>query len=300
MGKLKTSLGILLVLFLISLGISQLLKIEIGDKIAIIKISGAIVSESAKIPFQTSLATSSKIIEFLEAAEKSTAIKGVILEINSPGGTVLASKEIAEKVKNLKKPVVALIQDIGTSGGYWVASAADKIVADPLSITGSIGVISAYLEFSDLMEKYGVTYEGLKSGTYKDIGSPFKKLTNEERKILQKKIDRIHEYFVKEVAANRKLPEKNVRELATGVYYLGEEAKELGLVDYLGNKELAINITKQLAGITEASIVTYEETQSILDILSKLESAGAFYFGKGFASELRETNLERSLEIKTM
>jgi len=289
---------LLAILFLASLGASKLLSIEIGDKIAIVKIQGAISSDSMKIPFQTSIATSSKIVEYLEAAEKSNAIKGIILEINSPGGTVLASKDIADKVKSIEKPVVALIRDMGTSGGYWVASAADKIVADPMSVTGSIGVISAYLEFSELFEKYGITYEGLKSGELKDIGSPFKKLTDEERKILQSKIDRIHEYFIKEVSTNRKLSEADTRELATGVYFLGEEAKELGLVDYLGSRELAINVTKDLADIEEASIVTYEETTDLLSLLSKLETAGAYYFGKGFAAELKDSRVEKRLELE--
>ncbi len=297
MSRLSTSFGILVILFFVSLGMSKLLSFDFGNKIAVIKISGAIVSESTKIPFQTALATSSKIIGFLDEAQKSDAVKGIILEINSPGGTVLASKKVAEKVKSIDKPVVAYIRDMGTSGGYWVASAADKIVADSLSITGSIGVISSYLEFSDLMEKYGVTYEGLKSGAHKDIGSPFKKLTDEERKILQKKLDAIHEHFIRAVAENRGLPENKVRELATGVYYLGEEAKDVGLVDYLGGKDLAINVTKELAGITDAKIVTYEETPTLLDFFSKLESAGAFYFGKGFATALSEAKIERGLPL---
>lgn len=297
MNKLGFTLMLLAILFLVSLGASKLLSVEIGNKIAIVKIQGAISSDSMKIPFQTSVATSSKIVEYLKSAEESKSIKGIILEINSPGGTVLASKDIADKVKSIDKPVVALIRDMGTSGGYWVASAADKIVADPMSVTGSIGVISAYLEFSELFEKYGITYEGLKSGELKDIGSPFKKLTDQERKVLQGKLDRIHEYFIKEVSANRKLSEADTRELATGVYFLGEEAKELGLVDYLGNRDLAINITKELAGIDEASIVTYEETTDLLSLLSKLETSGAFYFGKGFAAELKETKIERSLPV---
>ncbi len=297
MNKLGFTLMLLAILFLASLGASKLLSVEIGNKIAIVKIQGAISSDSMKIPFQTSVATSSKIVEYLEAAEESKAIKGIILEINSPGGTVLASKDIADKVKSIEKPVVALIRDMGTSGGYWVASAADKIVADPMSVTGSIGVISAYLEFSELFEKYGITYEGLKSGELKDIGSPFKKLTDKERNVLQGKLDRIHEYFIKEVSANRKLSEADTRELATGVYFLGEEAKELGLVDYLGNRELAINITKELAGIDEASIVTYEETTDLLSLLSKLETSGAFYFGKGFAAQLKETEIQQQPKI---
>lgn len=298
MNKLGFTLMLLAILFLVSLGASKLLSVEIGNKIAIVKIQGAISSDSMKIPFQTSIATSSKIVEYLEAAEESKAIKGIILEINSPGGTVLASKDIADKVKSIEKPVVALIRDMGTSGGYWVASAADKIVADPMSVTGSIGVISAYLEFSELFEKYGITYEGLKSGELKDIGSPFKKLTDKERNVLQGKLDRIHEYFIKEVSANRKLSEADTRELATGVYFLGEEAKELGLVDYLGNRELAINITKELAGIDEASIVTYEETTDLLSLLSKLETSGAFYFGKGFAAQLQDSRVEKRVEFE--
>ncbi len=298
MGRFRTALGILVVLFLVSLGISKILAFDIGNKIAVIKISGAIVSDETKIPFQSTLATSSKIIEFIEDADKSDSVKGIVLEINSPGGTVVASKDVADKVKSVNKPVVALIRDVGASGAYWVATAADKIVADPMSITGSIGVISSYLEFSDLMDNYGVTYEGLKSGKYKDIGSPFKKLTGDERGILQKKLDLIHDYFISEVAANRKLSEDKTRQLATGVYFLGVEAKDLGLVDELGGKDLAINITKQLAGITDASIVTYEETESLLDVFSRIESSGAYYFGRGFAAQLQDSRVEKRLEFE--
>ena len=228
---------------------------KLTDKIAVIPINGLIASGSTKVPFQKTGADPKSIIGYIEDANEDRSIKGILLDINSPGGTVVASRQIADAVKKSEKPVVAFINEIGTSGGYWIASASDKIIADPLSITGSIGVIAAYLEFSELFEKYGVTYESLKSGKYKDIASPFKRLTEEERNVLQKKLDIIHERFIEAVAENRKLSKESVKELATGIYFLGEEAKDLGLIDILGSKELAININTELANVTEVSLV---------------------------------------------
>lgn len=236
--KIITIIIVILALWVISLSISKIGNIRAGDQIAIIPIKGTITTtESFGVPFSP-IKDSSSIIKKIEKAKLDTNVKGIILEINSPGGTVVASKEVVDAVKSSNKPVVAWIREIGTSGAYWIASASDKIVADSLSITGSIGVTASYLEFSELLGKYGIEYESLKTGEFKDIASPFRNLTAKEKDILLKKLQKIHEVFVDDVAKNRNLDKKTVSELANGIYYLGEEAKELGLVDYLGNKEL--------------------------------------------------------------
>ncbi|MEK6839593.1 MAG: signal peptide peptidase SppA [Nanoarchaeota archaeon] len=267
---------------MISYSVSWFVKDETisTNKIAIIPIRGMIVSQDASSFYQKTTA-SSTIIEFLKLAIKNENIKGIVLDINSPGGTVVASKEIAEVVKSSPKPVVAFIHEIGTSGAYWIATAADEIVADPLSITGSIGVTASYLEFSKLFEEYGITYRSLKAGKFKDIGSPFKELTTEEQTLLEQKLDKIHDVFIREVASNRNLTEPAVRALATGIYFLGEEAQELGLIDTLGNKELAINKTKERAGITDAKLTTFKKERSVVDVLSSLSIQALYSLGRG-------------------
>ena len=228
------------------------------------------------------------LVQLIEDADANPNVKGIILEINSPGGTVVASRMVADAVRFAEKPVTALIQEIGTSGAFWVASAADVIVADPLSITGSIGVISSYLEFSDLMKEYGVTYEQLMSGEYKDAGSPYRKLTPQEKALFQAKLDRIHAVFIEEVAKNRGLEEAEVRKAATGLFYLGEEALELRLVDYLGGKELAVNLTKDMAGISEATLKEVRPTRGLTDILERLAARAFFALGQGLSSQVRD------------
>src|SRR3989344_696224 len=269
-------------------------KLPQQPQIAVIPINGVIITQSSSfLPGNEAL--SPIIISHIENADKNPQVKGILLEINSPGGTVLASKEIAEAVKKTKKPTVALITEIGTSGAYWVASASDKIIADPLSITGSIGVIGSYLEFSGLLDKYGITYQQLISGSQKDIGSPYKPLTPEEKAVLQQRLNTIYDYFIKDIAKNRNLPESEVRNLATGIFYLGEQAKTINLIDELGNQETAISELKELAGIKEARLVTYSTKPSIFDKLSKLSSLNFYYLGKGIGSEI--TNLNQKLEI---
>jgi len=269
-------------------------KIPKQSQIAIIPIQGTILSQSSSF-FPEQEAISSTIISYIEKADKNPQVKGILLEINSPGGTVLASKEIAQAVKNTKKPTIALIKDIGTSGAYWVASASDKIIADPLSITGSIGVIGSYLEFSGLFEKYGITYQQLISGSQKDIGTPYKELTPEEKALLQQRLDTIHSHFIKEISINRNIPESRVRELATGIFYLGEQAKVLGLVDELGDKNKAIEELKKLANIKKARIVKYAHKETFFNKVSQLSSKNFYYLGKGIGSEL--TKVENKLEI---
>ena len=301
MKKWQYVIGVLILIFLISFIISKLLpnfeKAQ-EDEILIIPIEGIISNGNANLLFESDEVTSDKIISSIKKAEDNENIKAVIFEINSPGGTVLASKEIADAVKKLDKPNVAWIRDVGASGAYWIASSADKIVADELSITGSIGVISSYLEFSGLLEKYGIEYQRLVAGKYKDAGSPYKDLTNEEKEIIQKKLDKIDEIFLNEVKTNRRL--QDTKKIETGEFFLGLEAKELNLVDYLGGKEKAIEIAKNLSSIKEAKLVEVKEKKSILDILNKLTVSSFYYLGKGIGSELYFNGKNNNLQIKAI
>jgi protease-4 len=224
--------------------------------IAIIPIKGTITSEELYFGI---ISTSQEIIGAIEDAEKKRKIKAVIFEINSPGGTPFAAKEVATCIDGMKKPAIAWIREYATSGAYWIASACDEIVADELSTVGSIGVMSIRPDIGELLKKFGIDVETLKTGIYKGLGLPYEKPTEEERALLRKELDEIKENFLNAIAQYRKLNEEILKELATGMVYLGREAKELGLVDHLGGKELAIRRAKERSGIKREKIVTYGE-----------------------------------------
>lgn len=256
---------------------------EIGN-VALIPINGVILGDGGSTSFGMAVVSSQDIVSFIEEADADATLKAIILEINSPGGSAVASDEVAVAVKKAEKPVIALIREVGASGAYWIASASDYVVANRMSITGSIGVISSYLEFSGLMEKYGVGYEQLTSGQYKDLGNPYQPLDNKQRAILQGKLDKIHEYFIEEVAQNRKLSEVAVRELATGEFYLGVEAKKLGLVDELGDKATVEAYLKEKHGLADVQYVHFETEAGLFDLLSGVFSSFSFEMGKGIGS----------------
>jgi len=181
--------------------------------------------------------------------------QAVIVRLNTPGGTVGATQEIYESVlkfrEETKVPVVASMGDITASGGVYVAMAADKIVANPGTVTGSIGVIIQSRNLSRLLDKVGVSAEVVKSGRYKDTLSMYRGLTKSERALLQGVIDDSHEQFVEAIARGRKLNAKAVREFADGRVMTGRQAMKAGLVDELGGFDVAVSAAKKLAGFTE-------------------------------------------------
>ncbi|MBI4919071.1 signal peptide peptidase SppA [archaeon] len=228
-----------------------------AGNIALIPLTGVIMTgtDGASM-FSEEIVSSTRIVKLLEEIKNREDIKAVILEINSPGGSPVASAEIGQAVKDLGKPSVAVIRETGASGGYWIASTANKIYAHEMSITGSIGVVASRLAFPGLLKDYNITYQRLIAGKYKDAGSPYKEMTKEEEKLFQNILDKTYEVFVKEVSTNRNLPIEKVKELATGFVYLGSEAKDLGLIDELGGRKEAVaylekelNITAELAEI---------------------------------------------------
>lgn len=195
---------------------------------------------------------SDRVVNKLDKIRKDPQVKALVIRINSPGGSVAATQEIyeeIEKIKNTGKKVVVSMGDVAASGGYYVASAADKIMANPGTITGSIGVIAEMGNVEELFKKIGVKIEVIKSGKHKDIGSPVRPMTPEERKMLQDLINNAYEQFVTAVAKGRNMPYEKVKELADGSIYTGQQAKENGLIDELGNIQDAIKLAGQLAGI---------------------------------------------------
>lgn len=267
-------------------------EISLGGNTALIPIKGEIASEGQGL--FTQILLSSDVVEMIEKADKDINIKAILLEIDSPGGMPVASEEIVNAVKKSKKFKVAWIREQGTSGAYWVASAADKIVASPISITGSIGVLASYLEFSGLLEKYNITYERVVGGKYKDIGTPYKELTYEEKQLLEKSIEELHDYFIKDVAKNRHIQESKIREIATGMFYTGQQAKELNLIDILGGKEEAINLIEKEIKV-KASIVEYKKKKGFLESLYGMVSNTFFRVGQGIGSVI----FKEELVIKT-
>ncbi|MAF36105.1 signal peptide peptidase SppA [archaeon] len=254
------------------------------DKIAVIPITGPITISTLPSPLSIASSTSFSggIIAHIDNADRDNSVKAIIFEINSPGGTVVASKEIADRITKLNKPTVALVREAATSGAYWVASAADVIVADPLSVTGSLGVTGSYVEFSGLLDEYDVDYVQLTTGEFKDTGTPFRDLTSREREIMETKLDIIHEYFITDVARKRKITDENIRKLDSGIFYLGLEAEKLGLVDMLGDKDSAVQVAKDLAKIKDAKVTTYEEKRGLVDFFLGAQAESVYYFGRGF------------------
>jgi len=252
-----------------------------SGNVARIPITGVILSGESQSYLGEQIAQAKDLISFIKKADARPDVKAIVLDISSPGGSAVASEMVARAVATANKTVYAFIREQGTSGAYWVASASDKIIAHELSVTGSIGVISSYLEFSGLLQDYNVTYQRLVAGKYKDIGTPFRKLTQEEEQMLQGKLDVIHDAFITAVAENRHLPKEKVTALATGMFYLGKEAKEMGLVDELGDEEYVTELVKKELQLEAVQYVEYKKEKSFFDVLEQLATRFGFWVGRG-------------------
>jgi len=202
----------------------------------IITIDGATTAEGEEAPPTTN---ADDMIALLRAAEADPRVLGVIVNIDSLGGTPVASELIANALKSLSLPTVALIREFGTSGGYLVATGADTIIASPFSDVGSIGITLSYLEYWEKNAKEGLRFVSLSSGKYKDYGNPGKPLTADERALLERDLKIYHDQFVKEVAENRNLSFEDVAKLADGSSMPGELALQNKLIDSLGDQETA-------------------------------------------------------------
>lgn len=211
---------------------------EASGDIAIVEVKGPIFD-------------SSQINEKLEKYKKNDSVKAIVLRIDSPGGSVGASQEIYTEVKKLaqKKKVIASMGAIAASGGYYIAAPATKIVANPGTLTGSIGVLMDHVEVDELLKWAKVNAEILKAGNLKDIGSSLRKMSPEDRAVLQALLDNMHEQFLKAVAEGRKLDLEEVRKIGTGQVYTGEMALNLKLIDQYGNLQDAIDLAAKEAGI---------------------------------------------------
>jgi protease IV len=228
-----------------------------GDKIAVVEIKGVITQ-------------SSEIIEDIRQHQDDEGVKAIILRIDSPGGGVGPSQEIYEEVLKAKKrkKIVTSMGSVAASGGYYIACASDFIVANPGTITGSIGVVMQFSNFEELLKKIGVKGVVLKSGEHKDIGSPLREMTAEEKKIMQEVLDDVHRQFIEAVAAGRNLDRAKVVPIADGRIFTGAQAKKLGLVDRMGNLQDTIDFVAQEVKIEGKPNVLYPRKRvSIWDLL---------------------------------
>jgi len=228
-----------------------------GDKIAVVEIRGVITHSSG-------------IIEELNQYKEDEGVKAIILRIDSPGGGVGPSQEIHREVLKAKskKKVITSMGSVAASGGYYIASASDLIVANPGTITGSIGVLMEFTNIEELFRKIGIKGLVLKSGEHKDIGSPFREMTSDEKKIIQSVIDNVHQQFIQAVAEGRKLDRAKVVQVADGRILTGEQAKQVGLVDQMGNLQDAIDTTAKMVGIKGKPVILYPKKKfSLLEFL---------------------------------
>lgn len=241
---------------------------SVGAKVAVIPIEGEIFDAR-------------ETIDRLHAYSENHSVKAVVIRINSPGGAIVPSQEIFQEIKKVKsetgKPIVASMDSVAASGGYYIASACDRIVANPGTITGSIGVILQWMNLEELIRWMKLKPETMTTGRMKDAGSSFREMSVEEKAYFQRIIDQLHRQFVRAVAEGRKgkLSEAEVNRLADGRIFTGEEALQLKLIDELGNLDDAIKTAARLGGITGTprAIWPREKEPGLFELLGTLQTA---------------------------
>ena len=231
-------------------------QVAVGDRVAVININGAIVDGAGveqTLLGGTQTATSGQLMREIRDAAADSSVKALVLHINSPGGSVTAAEEVGRELERFKettqKPIVTSMGDQAASAAYWLASYSDVIYANSSTLTGSIGVYMPYMNVEDLYKKIGIYTGKIKSGPHKDILSPDREMTAEEREILQGIVNQLYDEFVAVVANGRKMDPAVVRELADGRVYTGKQAQELGLVDEIGNYYDALEAAGKLIGV---------------------------------------------------
>lgn len=254
--------GIFAFFLVLILAVSSLLdrpaRFVAHNQVGVVEVEGVIVD-------------SQEIIKQLDDFNENGSVKAIVLRIDSPGGGVGPSQEIHDEVKRIDadKPIVVSMGSVAASGGYYIAAPAREIFANPGTLTGSIGVIMEFANIQELLDKIGLRSEVVKSGKHKDIGSPVRPMTDEDRALLQGVIDDVHSQFVDSVAAGRQLDVHKVQGLADGRIFTGRQARELGLVDQLGNLEAAVRRAAELGGIDGRPEVVYppDEKPKLIDFL---------------------------------
>ncbi|WP_164669713.1 signal peptide peptidase SppA [Virgibacillus doumboii] len=274
-----------------------------GSKIAVLELEGVIQNTSAASLLNTGAYNHERFLDMIETAGEDRTVDGIILRVNTPGGGVVESDEIHDKIVEVKeeynKPVYVSMGNTAASGGYYVSAPADKIVAHPATLTGSIGVIMESINYAEFANKHGINFNTIKSGEFKDIMSPSRKMTDEEREILQTMIDDMYADFVQVIVEGRDMSESKVRELGDGRVYTGEQAKENGLVDALGSMEDTIAMMEEDNGWTNAKVIEYkngfEFNQFLGGAVQSMFGAKNDLFG--LTELLRESNGPRAMYL---
>lgn len=249
------------------------------EKIKVVNLEGVIQSDS----------NNDFVIEELKAASKDLATRGVILAVNSPGGSVYVSEKIAKEIKNLKEkeiPVYSVMGEMAASGGYYVSAPTDRIYASAETLTGSIGVIMQMYSLEGLFEKYGIKEQSITSGKMKDAGSPGRDLSEKEEKYFQDLIDSAYERFVKLVADGRGMSEKDVKKIADGRVYDGSQALENGLVDKIGDLDNAIDDLTKENDLNDPMVVSTSNLQR--SFMSYFQKAKDFRQGSSDLAIIKE------------
>jgi len=278
----------LLFAFISSFGNSDFSEVNI----AVIPIEGVILTSHEQGILTSKITSSQDIVSYIDAINEDDSIDAILFEINSPGGSAVASKEIVNAMKRCKKPKYALVREMATSAAYWIASAVDKkIVANEFSIVGNIGVISSYLEFSGLLDDYNITYNRLVAGEHKDIGDPFRPLTKKEKKMLEEQLSQVHAIFFSDVMDNRNIEDAEIqKELKTAMFYVAVQGKEFGLVDELGDKKTLEGIIKKDFKTETIYYTVYRKKVTFADMFSQAINKISYYLGQGIGQKMFAKN----------
>jgi len=241
------------------------------DKIAVVPVEGEIASADDSLGGTQPTTSPEGLADALRQAGQDTTVVGVVLEVNSPGGGVTASDEMHQSIldfrENTGKPVVVSMGDTAASGGYYISTAADRIVANETTLTGSLGVIIPLNNFAEAADKYGIKQVVIKSGKYKDMGNAFREMRPDEHEIFQSIVDGLYSEFVDVISEGRGIPEDRVREIADGRVYSGSQAKDLGLVDSFGDLDEASVTAGRLAGTEDTTVVRYVQQPTLTETL---------------------------------
>ncbi len=235
------------------------------NRVEVIYVQGVMLTGS--VPTGFGIATSEEITKSLKDASEDDGVKAIVMRINSPGGSPAAAEEIVAAMKKIKKPIVVSMGDVAASAAYYISAPATKIIANPDTITGSIGVIWEFQNRSRFYEKDGTSFYISKSGEFKDMGGDWRGLSDEEKKYADQVISEAYGRFVHEVATDRNLTLSKVKDLADGRVYTGAKARELGLVDDFGSLDDAIEVAASLGGIEGKPEVTYANKPSLSRLL---------------------------------